>query len=145
MGTKKVMKSPVKKYAAGGTQNCIKKKCSDTEYWRQDLCRCVKMLSIDSIKHPPSGNDSWFGAFGEYKDAEKMKQTAGSLFENVKKVKKKSKMGGVTYKTGGMVNSNTKLFASKVAKGTVGGKSKAPKNAVPKAKMGMSMKGKKSC
>lgn len=43
-------------------------------------------------------------------------------------------------RTGGMTNSNAKVFASKIAKGTVGGKSKAPKSAMPKAKMGMSMK-----
>lgn len=64
-------------------------------------------------------------------------------------------------KTGGMVNSNTKVVASKVAKGRpaksaepksaakkatgkVGGISKAPKAATPKIKMGGSMK-KKSC
>jgi hypothetical protein len=65
-------------------------------------------------------------------------------------------------KTGGMVNSNAKVSAlktagskgvksgvnpkvtaSKVAKGRVGGTSAAPKTAVPKAKMGGSMKGKK--
>ena len=49
------------------------------------------------------------------------------------------------FKTGGMVNSNASVVASKVAKGTVGGISKAPKTAKPKAKMGMSVKGKKSC
>jgi hypothetical protein len=66
------------------------------------------------------------------------------------------------YKTGGMVNSNakvsaiktagskgvksgvnTKVTASKVAKGRVGGTSTAPKGATPKAKMGGMMKGKK--
>jgi len=51
----------------------------------------------------------------------------------------------LNYKTGGMVNSNAKVSASKVAKGRVGGTSAAPKTAVPKAKYGMSMKGKKSC
>lgn len=40
---------------------------------------------------------------------------------------------------------NTKVTASKVAKGRVGGTSSAPKTAIPKAKMGMSMKGKKAC
>jgi hypothetical protein len=43
-------------------------------------------------------------------------------------------------KTGGMVNSNAKVSASKVAKGKVGGMSTAPKTAVPKAKYGMSMR-----
>lgn len=65
-------------------------------------------------------------------------------------------------KTGGMVNSNakvsalktagskgvksgvnSKVSASKVAKGRVGGTSTAPKTATPKAKMGGMMKGKK--
>lgn len=44
------------------------------------------------------------------------------------------------YKTGGMVNSNPKASASKVARGRVGGISSAPKTAVPKAKYGMSMR-----
>lgn len=70
--------------------------------------------------------------------------------------------GGATkkYKTGGMVNPNAKVSASKVAKGRpaksaepksaakkatgrVGGVSKAPRTATPKMKMGGSMKGKK--
>lgn len=65
-------------------------------------------------------------------------------------------------KTGGMVNPNakvsalktagsngvksgvnSKVSASKVAKGRVGGTSTAPKTATPKAKMGGMMKGKK--
>tara|TARA_R110000868_G_scaffold77058_1_gene221085 strand:- start:35 stop:988 length:954 start_codon:yes stop_codon:yes gene_type:complete len=76
------------------------------------------------------------------------------------------KKGGVTkkttYKTGGMVNANANLkagkvagskgvksgvnpkaAASKVVRGRVGGTSVAPKKAIPKAKYGMSMKGKK--
>ena len=70
-------------------------------------------------------------------------------------------LGKWKYKTGGMVNSNAKVTASKVAKGRpaksaeprtaakkatgkVGGVSKAPKAAAPKMKMGGSMK-KKSC
>ena len=47
-------------------------------------------------------------------------------------------------KTGGMVNSNAKVSASKKATGKVGGTSSAPKTAVPKAKMGGAMK-RKSC
>ena len=70
-------------------------------------------------------------------------------------------LGKYKYKTGGMVNSNAKVSASKVASGRptkstepksaakkatgkVGGISKAPKAAAPKMKMGGSMK-KKSC
>ena len=45
-------------------------------------------------------------------------------------------------KKGGAINA--KAVVSKVAKGIVGGKSKAPKTALPKAKMGMNMK-RKSC
>lgn len=48
---------------------------------------------------------------------------------------KKKKM-----RTGGMVNSNSKVSASTVARGTVGGKSKAPKTAIPKAMYGKIMK-----
>lgn len=43
-------------------------------------------------------------------------------------------------KTGGMVNSNSKVSATKKVKGKVGGISKAPKTVVPKAKYGMSMR-----
>jgi hypothetical protein len=52
------------------------------------------------------------------------------------------KKGGTVkkYKTGGMVNPNASVQASKVAKGRTGGISKAPKTAVPKAKYGMSMR-----
>jgi hypothetical protein len=49
----------------------------------------------------------------------------------------KQKLGGVTkMKTGGMVNSNAKIVAIKRATGKVGGISKSPKTAIPKAKMG---------
>ena len=50
----------------------------------------------------------------------------------------------VKAKTGGMVNSNAKVAASKKATGKVGGISTAPKTATPKMKMGGSTK-KKSC
>jgi len=43
-------------------------------------------------------------------------------------------------KTGGMANSNAKVSTQKTVKGKVGGISKAPKTAVPKAKYGMSMR-----
>ena len=52
-------------------------------------------------------------------------------------VRKSNPLG---FKTGGMVNANAKVTASKVAKGKVGGISKASKTAVPKAKYGMSMR-----
>ena len=63
--------------------------------------------------------------------------------DNEKRRLKKSRKGmekgykpisGPSFKTGGMVNSNTKVSASKVAKGKVGGTSKAPKKAVPTKK-----------
>jgi hypothetical protein len=71
----------------------------------------------------------------------------GETLEQYKRRMGPMKKGGAMkkMKVGGMVNSNTKLVASKVAKGRVGGTSSAPKTAVPKAKMGMSMKSKKSC
>jgi len=78
---------------------------------------------------------------------------------SVKTVNKDSVKSPVRYKTGGMVNSNTKVSAlksagskgvksgvnpkaaaSKVARGRVGGTSSAPKTAVPKAKYGMVMR-----
>ena len=59
---------------------------------------------------------------------------------SVKTVNKDSVKSPVRYKTGGMVNSNAKVAVSKVAKGKVGGKSTAPKTAIPKAKYGMSMR-----
>lgn len=82
---------------------------------------------------------------------------------NSKRVKKGFKpLSTASFKTGGVVNPNAKIAAdktagskgvksgvnpkaaaSKVAKGRVGGTSKAPKTAAPKAKMGGSMKGKK--
>lgn len=80
----------------------------------------------------------------------------GSFYDGAKQAVK-TVMG---YKTGGMVNSNASVQASKVAKGRpaksaepksaakkatgrVGGISKSPKTATPKMKMGGSMKGKK--
>jgi hypothetical protein len=53
--------------------------------------------------------------------------------------KKKTGDSTKSYKTGGMVNSNTKVIASKIAKGRSGGTSKAPKKAIPKAMYGASM------
>ena len=47
----------MKKYQAGGSKDCKKQSCPETHYWRQDLCRCVKHLSADSVKNPPSKND----------------------------------------------------------------------------------------
>lgn len=58
----------------------------------------------------------------------------GSTYQAVKDIAKKY------LKTGGMVNSNSKVSASKVARGRVGGTSTAPRTAVPKAMYGMSMK-----
>jgi hypothetical protein len=82
-------------------------------------------------------------------------------FENMKRANNPAFTPNNNFKTGGMVNSNAKVTASKVAKGRpaksaepksaskvatgkVGGISKAPKAATPKMKMGGSMK-KKSC
>jgi hypothetical protein len=165
MATKKTMNTPVKKYAEGGSKDCVKKKCSDMEYWRQDLCRCVRFLSADSFKHPPSENDIMIkkqikALRGETKPLTETVRSAGEGVSNIasqallnaaKQVaKKKSKMGGATYKTGGMVNSNSKLVAAKSAgsKGVKAGvnpkaaasnvakkpskpRSKAPKKAKP--------------
>jgi hypothetical protein len=80
--------------------------------------------------------------------AEKMQEAKDNVIraKNKSKVEKLQEKGYSKsgFKTGGMVNSNAKVVASKIAKGRVGGISSAPKTAVPKAKMGMSMK-RKSC
>jgi hypothetical protein len=91
------------------------------------------------------------------------RQSARDTKETMRYVKKNG--SGLKMKTGGMVNPNAKVSAAKVAtgkaggiskaisktavksaspKGRVGGVSKAPTKATPKAKMGGSMKG-KSC
>jgi hypothetical protein len=79
------------------TTACVKKTCKENQYWRQDLCKCITHLSMESLKHPPSQNDKMF--------------------------KGKSAGKGVIksgFKTGGMVNSNTKVSAIKTpgSKGT---------------------------
>jgi hypothetical protein len=84
------------------------------------------------VKSYPSGPEEKGSYVGYSKEAKK----SNSPFKSMKD----SKPARPIMKTGGMVNSNTKVSASKIAKGTVGGKSKAPKSAMPKAKMGMSMK-----
>jgi hypothetical protein len=85
--------------------------------------------------------------------------SAANAIKNTREAVGKMKKGGAMkkYKTGGMVNPNASVQASKVAKGRpaksaepksaakkatgkVGGISKAPKTAVPKAKYGMSMR-----
>lgn len=95
---------------------------------------------------------------GEYQNAA---ERAASVYND--KPSPMLKKGGAKMKTGGMVNSNSKVTAlksagskgvksgvnskvsaSKVAKGRTGGTSSAPKTATPKAKMGGNMK-KKSC
>ena len=91
------------------------------------------------------------------------KSTKGLMEARELKKMSQEKMKKIKMKTGGMVNSNTKVTALKVAgskgvksgvnskvsaskraKGRTGGTSSAPKTATPKAKMGGSMK-KKSC
>ena len=107
-------------------------------------------------KSYPSGPEEKGSYVGYSKEARKSDGPWKSM--------KDSKPARPIMKTGGMVNSNAKVSAlksagshgvksgvnpkaaaSKVAKGRVGGTSAAPKTAVPKAKYGMSMKGKKSC
>ena len=99
--------------------------------------------------------------------AKGMAMKAKGQAQSVEKMEKMKRANNPAYnpvnnfKTGGMVNSNAKITASKVASGRptksaepksaakkatgkVGGISKAPKAAAPKMKMGGSMK-KKSC
>jgi len=92
----------------------------------------------------------------------KIPYTGPTEIKGVKDIEKKKKGGAIKkMKTGGMVNSNSKIKASKKAtgkvggitkaiskvvvktaspKGRVGGTSKAPKKAIPKAMYGASMK-----
>jgi len=71
----------------------------------------------------------------------KAQKEAAAKAADKKKVASMQANGGYkSYKTGGMVNSNSKITASKKATGKVGGISKAPKTAMPKAKYGMTMK-----
>jgi hypothetical protein len=59
---------------------------------------------------------------------------------------KSKKLKGADKTPGGKVGgTNPNLSAQTSPKGKTGGTSKAPKTALPKAKYGMSMKGKKSC
>lgn len=94
-------------------------------------------------------------------DTTKSQSTPPPISRKIDRVAKRLAKGkvGRSYKTGGMVNSNSKVSAlksagskgvksgtnpkataSKVARGRVGGTSTAPKTAVPKAKYGMSMR-----
>jgi hypothetical protein len=87
----------------------------------------------------------------------KNKQNKDKVLKN--KISTSAKKAGLTYKTGGMVNANSKVSkqtvpgskgvksgvnpkasASKVATGRSGGTSTAPKTATPKAMYGMTMK-----
>ena len=119
--------------------------------------RCVKMSFFNS----PAGiaaigaGLTGIGAAIKKKIANKKeaKTDAAQFMKDIKSVSSKSKM-----KVGGMVNSNPKakndispstkgiitkinkkITSSKTATGRVGGISKAPKTAIPKAKYGMSM------
>ncbi len=76
------------------------------------------------------------------KKLEKAEEEKKKAAEEAKKMSMQQ-MGGATkkYMTGGMVNSNAKVTAAKVAKGTVGGKTKAiskevVKSTSPKGKTG---------
>ena len=78
-------------------------------------------------------------------EGKKMKvdgMTEGIITRSVRDLGRAILPNGMMMKTGGMVNSNAKIMASKIAKGRVGGTSSAPKSAVPKAKKGGM---KKSC
>lgn len=71
------------------------------------------------------------------REGRQLRRAAAKQFRQEQKEKKET--SGIM-KTGGMVNANSKVSASKVVKGRVGGTSSAPKTAVPKAKYGMPVK-----
>jgi hypothetical protein len=79
----------------------------------------------------PTTNNANFRKGGSMK-----KMKTGGMANSNAKVQASKKAGSTGVKSG----TNPKASASKVAKGKVGGSSVAPKNAVPKAKYGMTMK-----
>jgi len=87
---------------------------------------------------PVEGYTNTKGLYTPYTKAgrKEVKETGGTEVYNLKPTRK-------VMKTGGMVNSNAKVSTQKTTKGRVGGTSSAPRTAVPKAKMGGSMRGKK--
>jgi hypothetical protein len=92
----------MKKYKIGGTKDCKKQSCPETHYWRQDLCRCVKHLSADSVKNPPSKNDLMVK-----KEIKKAKEAVGTLQKNASNnLKKVKNLFGL--KKGGTVKSKKK-------------------------------------
>jgi hypothetical protein len=78
-----------------------------------------------------------------YADNPKWAAEDRTLAEDME-MKKKGGPKKPTYKTGGMVKTNAKIKAITKATGTVGGTSSAPKTAIPKAKMGMTIMSNKS-
>ena len=84
---------------------------------------------------PVEGYTNTKGLYTPYTKAgrKEVKETGGTEVYNLKPMRK-------VMKTGGMVNSNAKVSTQKTVKGKVGGISKSPKTAVPKAKYGMSMR-----
>lgn len=141
----------MKRYAAGGTDPSKKK------------ARLDKRAENKMTK----AKKTWAEAEASKADAIKSKMPADVVATNQLYSKagrqearaKKLKAKAAQMKTGGMVNSNSKVSkqttpgskgvksgvnpkaaASKTAKGRSGGTSKAPKSATPKAQYGMSMR-----
>jgi len=143
------MKKVVKKYQNGGASSRIKsgvkQVAKGVKKGIDDSIDTAKTTAKNVVKSSPEYR-AYKAAGSAMKSVDDSLQKRypnytgkGSAYDTVKKGVK-SVMG---YKTGGMVNSNAKAAASKVAKGKVGGISKAPKTASPKMKMG-GMK-RKSC
>jgi hypothetical protein len=148
-----------------------KMKCPNGQAWDTKLKKCVELDDPmqNLYGYSTKGGVNWYGEDSPstvVRGSKPMIRGARETAEKMAEIlKKKSKMGGATkktYKTGGMVNANAKLAATKSAgsKGVKSGvnpkaaasstakkpsaaRSKAPKKAMPKAKYGMTMK--KSC
>ena len=137
--------APNKRFAQmGGTKKM--QKGGSAEYWWEDAAKKaakgVKKRSISSIKEVEAGMRSVArpviktvkkaaAAPKKVDDALEKRYPnytkKGSFYDGLKSGVK-SVLG---YKTGGMVNANARVAASKVAKGRVGGTSVAPKKATP--------------
>jgi hypothetical protein len=133
-----------------------------------DLLKKLNSGSLDKDKQPPAKMEPIKVSSIKipYTGPKELAMTAEQkMYADIDKLnKEKKKKGGAIkkmYKTGGMVNSNSKITASKKTtgkvggitkaiskvvvkttspKGRVGGTSKAPKKAIPKAMYGMSVK-----
>jgi hypothetical protein len=127
-GTKKtgyISPKGVEAYYRRNDENYLRSNDPNVQSWNK-----VKNENKDGEYYPTTNNPD-FKKGGSMK-----KMKTGGMVNSNAKVQAIKKAGSKGVKSG----TNPKASASKVAKGKVGGTSVAPKNAVPKAKYGMTMK-----